>query len=284
MKKPKIAWVTDTTASLSDSFIQQHNIHIVPMYIIFGQTSYKEKYDLTDSAFYEKLQSEKELPSTSQPSIGELAELYTSLKNQYEKVIAIHVTGNLSGTCQASIAAAEIAGVEAFILDSQIGSYPLGLMIQKGVLMEEEGKTYEEIIACLQSLPSCAELYLIPGSLTQLHKGGRVSGSQALLATLLNVKVIIRFEQGKAVLCDKVRTDRKAKERIFHAFAEQASRINEASIIHANCPDRAEEWRAELSVLHPNISFTTTMLSPVPGTHAGQGSLGLSWIRTEEKI
>lgn len=277
-KQRKIAWITDSTATLSKEYITQHHIHVVPLEIIFGSESFKEDIDITAEAFYKRLAESKELPKTSQPAIGEFVSLYEKLKEEYEYAIAIHASSALTGTYQTSVSAAAMVGLPIEIIDSKIGSYALGKMVQKGIELEQQGKTYEEIVSYLQTLPDKGRLYMIPGSLEQLHKGGRVSTTQALIGNLIKLRLLIKFDNGKAVLFDKIRTDSKAKARLYEILGADASRIREASIIHGNAPEKALVWKQELEQIYPHITFTATMFSPVAGTHTGQGTIGLTWI------
>jgi DegV family protein with EDD domain len=273
-----IAWVTDSTSSLSEDFIRNNNIYVVPLSIIFGEESYLEGVDITAEDFYPKLAASKVLPKTSQPAIGEFVELYQKLKEEYKHAIAIHASSALTGTYQSSVAASSMVDYKVEVIDSKIGSYPLGRMIEKGIEMHSEGKSYEEIVSHLRTLPDKANLYMAPGSLEQLHKGGRLSTTQVIIGSLIKLKLIVRFEDGKVVLFDKIRTEKKVKERLFQILEEASSNIKEASVIHGNVSSMAEEWREELQQRFPNISFTTTIFSPVPGTHTGQGTIGLAWI------
>ncbi|WP_210364752.1 DegV family protein [Bacillus sp. REN3] len=274
----EIAWITDSTASLDEEFIKNNHIYVVPLSIIFGDETFLEGVDLTAEDFYPKLAASKFLPKTSQPAIGDFVELYRKLKNQYKYAVAIHASSSLTGTYQSSVAASNIVGYKVDVIDSKIGSYPLGKMIEKGVELHRAGKSYEEIVAALRTLPDRANLYMVPGSLEQLHKGGRLSTSQVIIGSLIRLKLVVRFEDGKVVLFDKIRTEKKVKQRLFQIFEETANHIKEASVIHGNAGQLAEEWRQELQLKFPEISFVTTTFSPVAGTHTGQGTIGLAWI------
>jgi DegV family protein with EDD domain len=278
MTKSTIAWVTDTTATLSPEFIKQHNIYVVPLFVIFGETAYKENIEISSTAFYQKLASAKELPKTSQPSPGEMLELFKEIKEKYDHVIAIHVTGALTGAYNGAISAAKETGVDAFVLDSLIGSFPLGKMVERAVALEQQGKTFEEIVVEIKSLPAKGRLFLTPGSLEQLHKGGRVTGTQTVLATLLNMKVILKFHEGRAILCDKVRSHKRAIAKMVDYLDLEKAYVKEATIIHADNLKEATQWKTILQAQFPHISFSITELSPVPGTHAGRGTIGLAWL------
>lgn len=278
MIKSNIAWVTDTTATLSPEFIKKHNIHVVPLYVIFGEKAYKENIEISSQAFYEKLASAKQLPTTSQPSPGEMIELFKELKDKYDHVIAIHVTGALTGAYNGAISAAKETGVDTFVLDSQIGSFPLGKMVERAVALEQAGKTFDEIVEEIKPLPAKGRLFLTPGSLEQLHKGGRVTGTQAVIATLLNMKVIMKFHEGRAMLSDKVRSHKRAISKMVDYLEAEKNHVKEVTVIHGDNLKEATEWKNELQTQFPHISFSITELSPVPGTHVGRGTVGLSWL------
>lgn len=276
--KHEIAWVTDSTSTLPEEFVKNNHVYVVPLSISFGDESYLEGVDITAEDFYEKLANSKVLPKSSQPAIGEFVELYKELKEKYKHAIAIHASSSLTGTYQASVSASSMVEYQVEVIDSKIGSYPLGKMISDGVKMQKEGKSYAEIVAYLRTLPEKARLIMAPGSLEQLHKGGRLSTTQVFIGSLIKLKLIVKFDDGKVILFDKIRTERKVKERLFQLFEEASHLIEEASIIHANIKETAEEWRTELQNKYPGIRFTTTMFSPVAGTHTGHGTIGFAWI------
>lgn len=278
MNKSNIAWVTDSTATLSTEFIDEHHIYVVPLYVIFGETAYKENVEISSRAFYEKLASAKELPKTSQPSPGEMLNLFNEIKNKYDHVIAIHATSALTGAYQGAKMAVEETGVHAFVLDSQIGSFPLGKMVERAVQLEEEGKSFEEIVSEIQTLPAKGRLFLTPGSLEQLHKGGRVTGTQAVFATLLNMKVVMKFHEGRAILSDKVRSHKRAIGKMVEYLEEEKSRVKEVTVLHADNLNEATEWKKSLQSQFPDLVFSITEFSPVPGTHTGRGTIGLAWL------
>lgn len=278
MTQSKIAWVTDSTATLSPEFIEKHNVHVMPLFVIFGETAYKENVEISSEAFYKKLSSAKELPKTSQPSPGEMLELFKEIKKNYDHVIAIHATGALTGAYSGAVSATKETGIDAFVLDSQIGSFPLGKMVERAVSLEQQGKSFDEIVAEIQSLPAKGRLFLTPGSLEQLHKGGRVTGTQAVFAMLLNMKVVMKFHEGRAVLSDKVRSHKRAIAKMVDYLEEEQHQVKEVSVLHADNLKEATQWKNELQTKFPQIAFSITELSPVPGTHTGRGTVGLAWL------
>ncbi|MFX3673398.1 MAG: DegV family protein [Paenisporosarcina sp.] len=278
MNQSKIAWVTDSTATLSPEFIKKNHIFVVPLFVIFGDTAYKENVEISSEAFYKKLASSKELPKTSQPSPGEMLELFNDIKDKYEHVIAIHATSALTGAYNGAKMAVKETGVHAFVLDSQIGSFPLGKMVERAVTLEQEGKSFEDIVTEIKALPAKGRLFLTPGSLEQLHKGGRVTGTQAVFATLLNMKVVMKFHEGRAILSDKVRSHKRAIAKMVDYLEEEKNQVKEVTVIHADNLKEATQWKSLLESQFPNIEFSITEFSPVPGTHTGRGTIGLAWL------
>lgn len=277
----KIAWITDTTATLPKDFIAKHHIHVIPLQLLFGEQSFKEEEELTAQAFYEKMQREKELPKSSQAAIGDFVSLYEQLKEEYDVGIAVHASSALTGTYQASVQAAEMAGFPLFAIDSKIGSYPLGEMVKQGVKWAELGLEAEVITENIREMAEHTALYLMPANLEQLRRSGRLSGSQAILGTLLKMNLIIKFDDGKVVLSEKIRTAKKAKQYLFDLVATHRHEIEELCIIHADDEVTAESWKTELTALHPTLSITTLILCPVAGVHTGYQTMGVSWIKKQ---
>ncbi|WML27061.1 DegV family protein [Neobacillus sp. OS1-33] len=280
MNKAKIAWITDTTASLSYEFIEQYNIHVVPLHIVINQESYRETIDITQKEFYERMKKEDSKFQTSQPAIGDFVELYTRLKEDYDYGIAIHASSLLSGTFQTSVMAAEMADFKLLAIDSLTGSYPLSFLIKKGIELMEQGLDSSEVVAELNTLRENTRLFLVPSSLDQLRKSGRVSGGQAILASLFNIKPILAIEDGGAKIKDKVRTEKRALAWLINNLKTdlETKIVKKAAIVHANDSERAAEFEKLVKQTFPEIETESMMLITVAGVHTGVGTLGLSWV------
>lgn len=278
----KIAWVTDTAALLPKEFIEQHDVHVLPLNIVFEEGSLRETVDMTNDEFYEKLRNAKVHPKTSQPAFGEHVALYENLKQQgYDCAIAVHTSVQLSGTYSSAFMASEQAGFKCYPIDSKIGSYPMMKMLEVGMRMEKEGHSVEGIVEELQNMTERSKLSFIPASLTQLHKSGRVSGSAALLSHLLNIKLVISFDNGFCKMAEKVRADKRAKKYVENLLDNDlnTSHIPEVAVIHCNNESGANEWLQQLQQQYSNIKFLVLPLSACVGVHAGERTLGLSWVR-----
>jgi DegV family protein with EDD domain len=281
--RKKIAWVTDTAALLSEDFIKEHNIHVLALNIVFEEGALRETIDMTHDEFYDKLRRSKTHPKTSQPAFGEHVALYEKLKSEgYDCAIAIHTSEKLSGTVASAPMAATQAGFKTFAIDSLIGSYPMQVMLELGLKLEQEGLEPEQIVEEIKAIRSKSHLSFIPASLEQLHKSGRVSGTAMFISNLLNIKLVISYnKEGGVEVVQKVRADKRAKKFAVERLEEAIglSPVKEVAIINCNNNNGALAWKDELEQQFPSIRFVPTPLSACVGVHAGEGTLGLTWVR-----
>lgn len=276
----KYAWITDSTCGLSKEFIEANNIFVLPLSVLVNGVSYKDDIELTKDEFYEKLKVHGEGASTSQPAFGEFIKLYEKLKTEYDCGIALHASSELTGTYQSSVVASKQIGFPVEVIDSKIGSYALGKMISIGLELEQQGKSYKEIVATLREYPNQTEMYLLPESMEQLKRSGRVSTTQAVFASLLNINLLLRFEDGKVIVAEKIRTKKRAERRIFQIIAEavETHQLKEISVIHAGVKERALKWKEDLEDIHKQIIVKIETLVPVAGVHTGYGTMAVSWL------
>ncbi|GAB6931318.1 DegV family protein [Paenibacillus sp. JCM 10914] len=273
-----LAWVTDSTSTIDPDFARQNHIYVVPLRLILGEDAYREGIDITPEAFYERMKNEPKI-SSSQPPIGEFIELYESLKGKYDDIIAIHCSSELSGTLNTSVHAAEIAEVPVVGIDSRAGAFPLREMIKSGVQWHKQGDTIDMIKEKIQTMVRNMEFYLIPASLHRLHSSGRVSGTQLLLSNLLSIHLLLRFDEGKVIVEEKIRTFKKAKRRIMETVKQDFEKIKKVCIMHANNIEIAEEIRQEIEDADPSLKTEVMTFIPVVGVHAGEGTIALCWIK-----
>lgn len=279
----KIAWITDSTCGLPRDFIEENNLYVLPLNVIVNGVSYKEDVEITKEEFYEKLREHGEGAKTSQPAFGEFIELYEKLKEEYDCGIAIHASSALTGTYDSSINASKQTGFHVEVIDSKIGAYALGKMIRNGLALEKQGKDIEEIVAVLRTYPELTEMYLLPSSLDQLKRSGRVSTPQAIFASLLNINLLLRFQNGKVVVDEKIRTKARAKNRFFQIIedAVETHQLKEICVMHAGVKEMALNWKDELENIHQQLRVKTESLVPVAGVHTGYGTLAVSWLMAD---
>ena len=277
----KTAIVTDSTAYIPKEVRDQLRIHTIPLSVSFGAETYREEIDISTDQFYEKVKQHKELPTTSQPAVGEFVELFTSLRDEgYDAVISIHLSSGISGTYQGALTAGNMVdGLQVYAYDSEISCMAQGFYTIEAAKMALDGKTPEEIIARLDEVKKTLRAYFMVDDLSHLQRGGRLTGAQAFIGGLLQIKPLLHFENKVIVPFEKIRTRKKAIKRIEELFSEDAAKgvPLKAAIIHANRPEEAEQWKQQLSSLYPHVEFTISYFGPVIGTHLGEGALGLTW-------
>lgn len=277
----KTAVVTDSTAYIPKELREKWNIHMIPLSVIFDNETYREEIDISAEAFYEEVK-QRGLPTTSMPPIGEFVELYEKLANEYDEVVSIHLSSGISGTFQGAVSAGEmVEGIKVFVFDSEVSAMPQGFYALEAAKMAEQGRSGEEILARLNELKESAKAYFMVDDLSHLQRGGRLSSAQALIGSLLQVKPLLHFEDKKIVPFEKVRTRKKALNRVVELLAEDAGSGEEyrAVVIHANREEEAHEWKSELEAQFPNVEFMLSYFGPVIGTHLGEGSMGMGWYK-----
>lgn len=276
----KTAVVTDSTAYIPKDLRDKLNIHMIPLSVIFGTETYREEVDITALEFYEEVKN-RELPTTSQPPVGEFVQLFEQLSKDYDSVVSIHLSSGISGTFQGAVSAGEmVENINVFAFDSEISCMVQGFYVLEAAQMAQEGKGPEEIIARLDEMKKTLYAYFMVDDLSHLQRGGRLSSAQALIGSLLQVKPLLHFEDKKIVPFEKIRTRKKAMHRMVDLLAEaSAGEQYRAVIIHANREHEANEWKKELEAELPNVEFVISYFGPVIGTHLGEGSMGLGWVK-----
>ncbi|GLB57891.1 DegV family protein [Cytobacillus sp. NCCP-133] len=276
----KIAWVTDSTAYLNEELKNHPDLYQIPMTIIMDGNEYTDGVDLTPEELYARLKTLDTPPKTSQPSIGAFQNLYENLKGKYDAIIAVLVSAKLSGTVSSSEQASQLVDIPVYSVDSKILSYPLTRMILKGMEWAESGLAAEEVIRRIEILRDTGETYVLIGSLEQLHRSGRMSGIQFFLGSMLNVKPIISVHDGELSVREKARSEKKAKEKIMKLLrnSHEKKPLKEVFILYGLHPDEAESWKEELQKEFPAIKFGCYSLGATIGVHAGENTLGISWL------
>jgi DegV family protein with EDD domain len=277
----KTAVVTDSTAYIPKELREKLDIHMIPLSVIFGNESLREEIDLTAEEFYVKVK-DSELPTTSQPPIGQFVELFERLAKEYDAVISVHLSSGISGTFQGAITAGSmVEGIQVYPFDSETACMVQGFYALEAAELAGKGKSPDEIIARLNEMKESMSAYFIVDDLSHLQRGGRLSNAQAFIGSLLQVKPLLHFVDKKIEPYEKVRTKKRALNRVSVLLGEATSSGESfrAVIIHANREEEAREWKADLEAKYPNVEFSISYFGPVIGTHLGEGALGMGWYK-----
>jgi len=277
------AIVLDSTADYPEAPQRFPNWRVVPLYVLFGDESYRDYVELAPPEFYARLRTSEQLPTTSQPTPGDFLKTYEEL-GAYERIYSLHISSVLSGTYQSATTAAEQIGDKVRTVDSESASAAiamLGLAIQQRL---ERGTTDDEVEALIARYRAQAHLIFTVDTLEFLRRGGRLGRASAWAGQLLHVKPILTIER-EVVPLKRVRGNRKAMQEFVSAFTSttQDTPTLKVGIAHADAPDRARQLEKMVHAERPQAEIeVVTTLGAVVGTHAGPGTVGFFWFDDTE--
>ena len=271
--------VTDSTCDLPGGWCVTNNVTVVPINIQFGTDTYRDGVDIKPEGFYSRINNEGELPTTSQPSVGQFRETYQTLAADGSNILSIHVTSKLSGTYQAAMLAARQLGhgIQITIVDSLTGSVGLGLMVQEAVRLAEAGLKVSEIVSLLEGRRTEIDVFIMLKDLRCARMSGRVGRLRESLASLLNVKPIVGVDEGSLVSLERVRGRKRGFERML-TMAQEAVAEAPVHLAVAHALDRAHaehllaQARARLNCQDSFIADLALSLA----VHFGPGTVGLA--------
>ncbi|MBV7390230.1 MULTISPECIES: DegV family protein [Enterococcus] len=276
----KLAIVTDSSAYLSERIKDHKNLFVIPIPVIIDGKPYDEGIDITYEDFYRRLNETKEFPTTSQPALGEVIEIYKKIKNLgYDTIISIHLSEGISGFVRILESIKdEIDGLTVIPYDSTITSVPMGYMVEKALELNDQNKTLPEILAGVDHIRDTTNAYIIVDDLNNLVRGGRLTNGAAIIGGLLKIKPILTFTNGKIVLAEKIRSLKKALQRTEEIIENHRQASNEELriyVIHANNPDLAKQELEKLKIKYPEATIEVGTFGPVIGTHLGEKAIAL---------
>ncbi|MCR6544020.1 DegV family protein [Dehalobacterium formicoaceticum] len=273
----KIALVTDSTSDLTADYVRQHNIHVIPLKVVYRDRDYLDRVEIQPQQIYERL--EQEVPTTSMPSVGEVSNFYAQLiKEGYEEILSIHISSGLSGTVNsARLAADNFPYTNIEVVDSRTISMGTGLLVQQAADFIKQGVSLESIVAKLQEIRAHISVIFIVKTLEYLKKGGRIGYVSATMGSLLDLKPIIAVnEEGKYFTMAKIRGRKRSLEKILELAKEAAEKQRLKLIVMHG--DALEEARYIFNELKKSSRFKDISLGevgPVIGVHTGPGVVGI---------
>ncbi|HEK9992037.1 TPA: DegV family protein [Streptococcus equi subsp. zooepidemicus] len=273
----KLAIITDNTAHLPEQLAEHADIFVLDIPVIIDGQSYVEGQNLTIEAFYQSMRESQELPKTSQPSLSELDDLLGRLSTEhYTHVIGLFLASGISGFWQnIQFLIEEHPELTIAFPDSKITSAPLGSMVGNALEWSQQGLSFAEIMDKLEEQIAGTTAFIMVDDLNHLVKGGRLSNGSALLGNLLSIKPILRFDsEGKIVVYEKVRTEKKAMKRLVDILKELAdSGQYEVSIIHARAQDKADILKQLLLDNGYTCPVEEVHFGAVIAAHLGEGAV-----------
>ncbi|MHB8145841.1 MAG: DegV family protein [Vulcanimicrobiaceae bacterium] len=276
-----IAIVTDSTSDLDPERAREAGVTVVPLFVVFGDTSYRDAVELSRSEFYEKLASERTLPITSQPTAQMFEEAFAPLVAAGHEILCITISSFLSGTINAATAAAQhFPEATIQIYDSQSASGGLGMMVLLAAEMARGGQSLACILAALDHERRTQRLYACFTDLSHLQRTGRIGKAQAVLGTLMKIVPVLCLKDGQVAAEAQVRTFARAQETMLDLTMKAVTDVSKARflVIHTNAPqlarDAKEKLATRLGAAQPRM-LETLEAGPVIATHGGPGAVGI---------
>ena len=279
----RIRIVTDSTAGLTSTQQEELGITTIPLVVRFGTDEYREGIDISNAGFYERLTTDSNFPSTSQPSAGEFLAIYEELVKEADSIISIHVSSELSGTCESAHTALRGTSIDATVdvIDSRSVGSGLGHLAVVAGEMAHQGAKRNEIIDAVQQLIPNIRIGFAVKTLEYLRRGGRIGGAQAFLGSVLQLKPVLHVENGRVEPLDRTRSFGKAVHRLIRYIDDESGGdLAHCGIMHVRNEESAEQLK---SIVNQNFNVGRWYggeLSPVVGSHVGPGMVAVSFPAT----
>jgi DegV family protein with EDD domain len=272
-----VAIVSDSCHYLPRELVQEHEIHEVSLYVRFPEGAQRESEIEDYDAYYRRLGSDADLPTTSQPSIGDFLEVYEPLLDAGHEIVSIHLAGGMSGTVGSAEQAREQLGdrgSRVFVFDSATACGGQGLVLLAAAAKARSGASGADVFEHARQARAQLKMWFAIETLEYLRRGGRIAGAQAWLGSALKIKPILTVES-EITPVERVRTSRRAFERMVDLLRSRAEDGADAYMVqHIQAPAQAQALAARATEIFGVSPRVVSEIGPVIGTHVGPGLLG----------
>lgn len=273
-----VAVVTDSTSDLPHELAEELGLRVVPLSVAFGTETFISGVTLSRREFYDRLERTAQLPTTSQPAPAWFEEAYADcVDDGLDGVVSVHCSGALSGTVELARDRAATAGLPVEVVDSRLVGGGLGLVALAGHRAAQAGADLAEVREVVERTAASVTALLVPDTLDNLKRGGRLTGAQALVGRALQVKPLLHVTDGRVEVRERARTWGRAITRLATVAEEAAAGAPvDVVVAHALAPQRAAEVWAALDERVEVAERVETVIGPVVGTHVGRGAVGVA--------
>ncbi|WP_458861772.1 DegV family protein [Acidaminobacterium chupaoyuni] len=272
--------LTDSTCDLSAEQAREAEIQILPLKVCFGDEVYVDGVDLTKEAFYQKLAASHHLPTTAQVNPEEFCGCFEQARQAGDAVIGIFLSSELSGTYQSAVIAREMCGGEIYLIDSRTVTFGLALLVTQAVKLKKSGKTAREIVETLEEMKGKLSFYAAVDTLKYLKKGGRLSGTAAMMGGLLHIKPLIGIVDGKVEAIAKARGMGAAQDWLLERFRQETPDMRHGIFFgHTNAAAACEAFQQKVLAEAGDCDHKIIDIGSVVATHAGPGCVGFSYFK-----
>lgn len=274
--------VTDSSSDLTMDLIEEFDITVVPLFARFGDEIFRERIDITDEQFYDRLINSDVLPATIQPNPQDFVDVYQNVSKDADAVVSIHISSKLSGTLNSAFQAKDIVGGSCPIelIDSETVTIALGLVVLAAARVAKQGGNLQEVLAAAREASSMNNAYCLLDTLKYLEKGGRIGKAKALVGTLLNVKPIISIKKGEVIPYGQARSRVKGLDQLTD-IVSKAGKIRDIAIAYSTTKDNADALAERLSPIADNKKVNVFRMGTTLGIHTGPGSLIVAMLNEE---
>ncbi|MGC9357854.1 MAG: DegV family protein [Anaerolineae bacterium] len=275
------ALITDSTCDVPNDLVSKYGIVVVPAYIVWGDEVLRDGIDIQPEAFYERLERDREYPTTAHPTPEDFVEVYRAQREAgAQELVVITVSSAMSGTFEVAQQAAGEMDIPVHVVDSKGPSMSLGWQVLAAVRAREAGGDAQRMVAAAASVRERLVHYVSLDTLEYLHKGGRIGGATRFVGTLLRIKplVSINHEKGEVEASGRARTRSRAVNGLYTTFFEalDTSRPLHVAVFHGKAREEAEELAARIRRDYAPKELLMDVTGPVLGVHTGPGALALS--------
>ena len=272
--------MTDSTSDIEPQRAREFGLDVVPLFVRFGERSYRDFLDLSRSEFYHKLANERDLPNTSQPTAQMFEDAFRPHVEAGDEIVCLTVSSKLSGTINAARSAAQqFPQASISLVDSETVSGGLQLQVMAALRMARDEKTVDSILAYLAAQRQTQRLYACIADLSHAVRTGRIGKAKAALGTLMKIVPVIALREGEVVAEAQVRTMTRARETMIDLALRNVTDVSNAEflVIHTNAPQLAGEIQQRLRERLGTEPKMLGMLEagPAIATHAGPGAVGI---------
>ena len=279
--RKKVAVLTDSAADLPAELSEKYAIRVIPLYLTMGEKTWRDGVDITPSRFYELLKTSPDFPKTSQPNVADFQQVFLQLAEEAESILAILVSGELSGTVASAQAAKNLLpDIPIEIIDTHAVSMMEGYIVLEAARVAFQGCDLDEVRAAARSLLGKTKVYFVVDTFEYLYRGGRIGAAARLMGSTLNIKPVLEIRDGVAHPATQVRIKRKALAKVIQLIEKQLSpgQPIRMTVVNVGADREAADFREQLIETFNPHEITMTDCSPVLGAHVGPGTVGVAFV------
>jgi DegV family protein with EDD domain len=275
-----IRFVADSTADLAPEYAQQHRVITVPLKVIFGDEVLVDGVDIDAKGFYDRMRSATKNPTTSQPSPAEFEAAFSEAAADGSSIVCTTISSEMSGTYGAAMTAREsLKDLDIHVVDTRSVSIGHSAVLRAAIEAAESGDGLDDVLSTIDEVMRRQRTVFCVETLEYLRRGGRIGGARALLGSVLNIKPVLQILDGRIEPFDRVRTYARALDRMCDEVISATGEAGRPARVTLGHADKLEDCRMLARRLAPHTQGAPEIIDigPIVGSHAGPGTLGLSF-------